>query len=88
MNADIAESLAAGDEEIAGVLAELATVDDPQLSQVLAANYRSLLNVIVVKSQGCIARLKHHLQQHQMPMPDTLSLTHLQPYKYVLLGST
>lgn len=71
----------AGDPDIVGVLAELATVDDARLSEVLAVNYRSLLPVVVVKTHDCITRLAQHLQQQQMPRPDILSLSHSQPYK-------
>lgn len=63
------------------MLAELATVDDTELSQVLATNYRSLLPVLVVKTSDCIKRLGQHLQQQQLPCPDMLSLSHSQSYR-------
>lgn len=72
---------AAGDSELVGVLAELATVDDIQLSQVLAATFRGLLPVLVVRTSDCIKRLTQRLQHLQLPRPDMLSLSHTQPFK-------
>lgn len=71
-----------GDPEVVGVLAQLATVDDTALSQVLAATYRALLPVLVVQTSACIQRMNQLLGQANQPVPDILSLSHSQPYKY------
>jgi len=73
--------MVAGDPEAVGVLAQLATVDDTALSQVLAAQYRGLLPVVVVQTGACTQRMNQVLQQAHLPLPDILSLSHSQPYK-------
>ena len=73
--------MVAGDPESVGVLAQLATVDDTALSQVLAAQYRGLLPVVVVQTGACTQRMNQVLQQAHLPLPDILSLSHSQPYK-------
>ncbi|CAF9902768.1 MAG: hypothetical protein ALECFALPRED_000005 [Alectoria fallacina] len=73
--------MGAGDPEAIGVLAQLATVEDTALSQVLAAQYRSLLPVIVVQTGACTQRLNQVLAQARLPVPDILSLSHSQPYR-------
>ena len=70
------------DPEVVGVLAQLATVDDTALSSVLAATYRPLLPVLIVQSSACIQRMNQLLGQTNQPVPDILSLSHSQPYKY------
>ena len=65
------------------MLAQLATVDDTALSQILAAQYRSLLPVLVVQTNACTQRMTQALAQAQLPMPDVLSLSHSQPYRQV-----
>ncbi|KAL3136848.1 hypothetical protein ABBQ38_005556 [Trebouxia sp. C0009 RCD-2024] len=80
--------LHAEDPEVVGVLAQLATVDDTSLSQVLAATYRALLPVLVVQSSACTQRLNQLLAQAQQPVPDILSLSHSQPYKGPTKGQT
>ena len=71
----------AEDPEVVGVLAQLATVDDTALSEVLATTYRALLPVLVVQSSACTHRLNHLLAQAHQPVPDILSLSHSQPFK-------
>ena len=73
--------MVAGDPEAMGVLAQLATVDDTALSQVLASQFRGLLAVVVVQTGACTQRLNQALQQAHLPLPDILSLSHSQPYK-------
>ena len=73
--------LVTGDPELVGVLAQLATVDDTALSQILAAQYRSLLGVVVTQTSACTQRLNQVLAQAQLPQPDILSLSHSQPYR-------
>ena len=73
--------MCADDPEVVGVLAQLATVDDTALSQVLAATYRGLLPVLIVQTSACIQRMNHTLAQRSQPVPDILSLSHSQPYK-------
>ena len=63
------------------MLAQLATVDDTALSQVLASHYRGLLAVLVVHSSACTQRMNQALAQAHLPLPDILSLSHSQPYK-------
>ena len=69
------------DPEVVGVLAQLATVDDTGLSEVLAATYRALLSVLVVQSSACTHRMNQLLTQAHQPVPDILSLSHSQPFK-------
>ena len=71
----------AEDPEVVGVLAQLATIDDTALSEVLATTYRALLPVLVVQSSACSHRLNHLLTQAHQPVPDILSLSHSQPFK-------
>ena len=73
--------MVAGDPESVGVLAQLATVDDTALSQVLAAQYRGLMAVLVVQTGACTQRMNQVLQQAHLPVPDILSLSHSQPYR-------
>jgi len=73
--------MVAGDPESVGVLAQLATVDDTALSQVLASQYRGLLPVVVVQTGACTQRMNQVLQQAHLPLPDILSLSHSQPYR-------
>ncbi|KAL0055143.1 hypothetical protein WJX82_007626 [Trebouxia sp. C0006] len=80
--------LQTGDPEAVGVLAQLATVDDTALSQVLAAQYRGLLPVLVVQTGACTQRMNQVLQQAHLPLPDILSLSHSQPYKGQIRGET
>ena len=41
-----------------GVFAQLGTVDQEALSRVLAANYRSMLVVLIVEDAACRSRLE------------------------------
>lgn len=67
----------AGDSEVLGVFAKMATVQDPALSKVLAYYYDSELSTLVVRSSTCAQRLKQRLQQKQACLPDILPLDHL-----------
>ena len=48
-----------GEVGVVGVFAQLGTVDQEALSRVLAANYRSMLVVLIVEDAGC----RNSLQQ-------------------------
>ena len=48
----------AGDEGVLGVFAQLATTDHEALARVLAANYRSMLVVLIVEDAACRSRLE------------------------------
>ena len=64
-----------------GVVARLATVDDARLSAVLAAQYRGLLPVVVVKDPASRNALAAARSGDALPTPDILSLTHVQPFR-------
>ena len=54
-----------GGEGVLGVFAQLATVDDASLGRVLAANYRSMLVVVVVETAECRKRLEALVSKHR-----------------------
>ena len=56
-----------GGEGVLGVFAQLATVDDESLGRVLAANYRSMLVVVVVETAECRKRLEALVSRHRCP---------------------
>ena len=64
-----------GDPGLVGVFAQLATVDDPQLSGVLAANLRGLLSTVCVADVPARQRLASLLAKLRLPAPDMLPLT-------------
>lgn len=53
-----AYKLQRGEAGVVGVFAQLGTVDQEPLSRVLAANYRSMLVVLIVEDAGCRTRLE------------------------------
>lgn len=60
-----------------GVFAQLGTVDDPELSAVLAAHFRGLLSTVVVQDAPTRQRLAKMLKQKNYPAPDMLALTNV-----------
>ena len=65
---------------VVGVLARLATVDDPSLAAVLAAQFRGLLAVVVVNDDGARRALTDAIAADGLPAPDVLALPHVQAY--------
>ena len=55
---DMRAILQSGEAGVMGVFAQLGTVDQEALSRVLAANYRSMLVVLIVEDAGCRNRLE------------------------------
>lgn len=68
---------AAGDPGLVGVFAQLATVDEGDLSAVLAANYRGMLTTVVVADSAARQRLSALLAQKKLAPPDFLPATML-----------
>lgn len=64
-----------GDPGLVGVVAQLGTVDDPQLSAVLAANMRSSLGTVVVADAPARQRLAAALAQQRYGAPDMLPMS-------------
>ena len=71
----------AGGGGVVGVLARLATVDDPALSAVLAAQFRGMLAVVVVANGDVRSALVEQLRAARLPTPDVLAETHMQTYR-------
>ena len=67
--------MGADDDDMLGVLAELATVDDAVLSQILAHFYSSKLAVLVVTDIECEQRVTALLEDKVLPVPDFLPLS-------------
>eukprot|EP00798_Chlamydomonas_sp_ICE-L_P006659 gene6659-3323_t len=80
MTGSIQRCLNAGEEEVVGVLAQLATVDDLDLSALLASAFGPMLQIIVVQSLEAIKRLRTRLQENQVPIPSMLSYTMIQSF--------
>ena len=62
-----------------GVVAQLATVDDKDLSAVLAATFRSQLVTVVVQNAPARQRAETLLAKQEFPMPDMLVCTMMLP---------
>jgi hypothetical protein len=60
-----------------GVFAQLGTVDDPELSAILAAHFRGMLSTVVVQDAPTRQRLAKMLKQKNYPAPDMLALTNV-----------
>lgn len=54
-----------GEAGVLGVFAQLGTVDHEALSRVLAANYRSMLVVLIVDNADCRGRLEQLLASNR-----------------------
>lgn len=76
-----AAAAAASIPGVVGVFARLATVDDARLSAVLAAQYRGLLPVVVVRDPAVRSLLAAARSGDALPTPDILALTHVQPFR-------
>eukprot|EP00198_Chlamydomonas_reinhardtii_P012225 XP_001701562.1 predicted protein [Chlamydomonas reinhardtii] len=63
-----------GAGEVVGVLAQLATVDEPRVSALLAAAFSSTLQILVVRSYDCIKRLRGMLSAARCQVPSMLAL--------------
>lgn len=61
--------LALEDGEVVGCVAQLATVADAALAQLLSATYRAVMQLLVVKSQAAQKRLAQHLAKHKVRPP-------------------
>lgn len=69
-----------GDAGLVGVGAQLGTVDDRQLSAVLAAALRGHLATLVVADAAARQRLAAALAEQRYPAPDMLPMSMLLPY--------
>ena len=67
--------------QVLGVMAQLISIPDEHLARVLSAQYRSLLTVLAVATNGCRQRLTEGLQLAQRPLPDFMCMTHAHPYR-------
>ncbi|KAK9820414.1 hypothetical protein WJX72_010046 [[Myrmecia] bisecta] len=86
MTTAIDKCLQSGDADVVGVFAQLAAADDEDLTRVLSTAYRSMLSVLVVRTNDCRQRLTQQLAAKKLPTPDMLALTHTQPYRGSLRG--
>ncbi|KAL4443930.1 hypothetical protein ABPG75_011667 [Micractinium tetrahymenae] len=77
ITASIDRMLQSGDPGLVGVFAQLATVDDPQLSAVLATSFRPILTTVVLADTAARQRLSALLAQKKLPSPDMLPMTML-----------
>lgn len=71
----------AGDDDVVGALAELGTVKDVALSEVLAEYLYSSLACVVVMTSECRQRLVSMLATAGLPCPDVLPYDQLKPYR-------
>lgn len=72
-----------GDEEVRGVVAEMASVEDVALSEVLSEYYHSTLSVLVVETRACQERMAALLSDKKLPLPDMLPLDICQDHRCV-----
>ncbi len=70
----------AGDAGLVGVFAQLVTVDDRQLSAVLAASQRGNLAVVVVADAAARQRVAAALARDKYAAPDMLPMTNMLPW--------
>ncbi|GBF97420.1 hypothetical protein Rsub_09586 [Raphidocelis subcapitata] len=81
MTQAIQRCLVSGDADVVGVFAQLVTVEDRRLAEVLSAAYLAAMQVVVVKTYECIARLREGLGTASgAPTPSMLSYTLIQPF--------
>lgn len=66
---------------IVGVIAQLATVQDPQLNAVLSFNYLGVLSTLVVATAAEQSSLRRHLDSVRLEKPPMLCLQHVTAYK-------
>lgn len=58
--------LALEDAEVVGCVAQLATVQDADLARLLSASYRSIMELLVVKTEATRKRVAQHLVKHKV----------------------
>ena len=58
--------LALEDSEVVGCVAQLATVQDAALARLLSASYRTIMQLLVVKTQAAQKRVTQHLAKHKV----------------------
>lgn len=58
--------LALEDAEVVGCVAQLATVQDADLARLLSASYRSIMELLVVKTEATRKRVAQHLAKHKV----------------------
>ncbi|KXZ46758.1 hypothetical protein GPECTOR_41g723 [Gonium pectorale] len=69
-----------GQGEVVGVMAQLATVDNPHLSALLAAAFSSTLQILVVRTYEGIKRLRAMLTANRNQLPSMLATTMAQGF--------
>lgn len=67
-----------GDNQVVGVFAAMATVDDGALSSILAAHFRGYMQLVLVANDECRERVAKRLAREKLPVPDMLAFTHMQ----------
>lgn len=72
--------------QVVGVMAQLLSIGDESLAQVLSTHLRGLISVVVLASASCRDRLRQQLQARSSPIPDFLCLSHTQPFKAAARG--
>lgn len=58
---------------VLGVFAQLGTVDHEALSRILAANYRSMLVVLIVENAACRSHLEKMMAKSRLAMIELCS---------------
>ncbi|GLI61005.1 hypothetical protein VaNZ11_003267, partial [Volvox africanus] len=69
-----------GQGEVVGVIAQLATVDNPHLSALLSAAFSSTLQILVVRTYECIKRLREMLTATRNQLPSMLAINMVQSF--------
>ncbi|GIL94923.1 hypothetical protein Vretimale_1033 [Volvox reticuliferus] len=69
-----------GQGEVVGVIAQLATVDNPHLSALLSAAFSSTLQILVVRTYECIKRLREMLTANRNQLPSMLAINMVQSF--------
>lgn len=70
------------DPGLVGVVAEMATIEHVDLARIASTQFRSLLDVVVVKDWEARQRLVELLESRQAPVPDILAQSHAGQYRY------
>ncbi|GLC56261.1 hypothetical protein PLESTB_001085700 [Pleodorina starrii] len=69
-----------GRGEVIGVVAQLATVDNPHLAALLSAAFSSTLQILVVRTYECIKRLRDMLTANRNQLPSMLAINMVQGF--------
>ncbi|EFJ52379.1 hypothetical protein VOLCADRAFT_86759 [Volvox carteri f. nagariensis] len=69
-----------GQGEVVGVIAQLATVDNPHLCALLSAAFASTLQILVVRTYECIKRLREMLTANRNQLPSMLAINMVQGF--------